>query len=210
MEQGRFSLTPRTQRRSQNFHSDAAKIDIIFETSKLLRQKFVFCYFFLIRIQYALFFAPPPRTSLLLVPQQRISIDGEIQVVRSSLMAVYTGLPYLLPGVENCFCTYFCMYIQVERGRDEGGGDCFCTYFCMYIQAEWHPSFRSRTVSAPIFVCTYRGEVGLLLREVTVSAPIFCMYIQGISHNSKIECFYASCLLAKKHYRKGDTDVVIR
>ena len=39
MEQGRFSLTPRTQRRSQNFHSDAAKIDIFFITSKLLRQK---------------------------------------------------------------------------------------------------------------------------------------------------------------------------
>ena len=46
MEQGRFSLTPRTQRRSQNFHSDAAKIGIISETSKLLKQKFVFLLFF--------------------------------------------------------------------------------------------------------------------------------------------------------------------
>ena len=36
MEQGRFSLTPRTQRRSQNFHSDAAKIGIFLITSKLL------------------------------------------------------------------------------------------------------------------------------------------------------------------------------
>ena len=36
MEQGRFSLTPRTQRRSQNFHSDVAKISIISSTSKFL------------------------------------------------------------------------------------------------------------------------------------------------------------------------------
>jgi hypothetical protein len=34
MEQGRFSLTPRTQRRSQNFHSDGAKIGIYLITSK--------------------------------------------------------------------------------------------------------------------------------------------------------------------------------
>ena len=40
MEQGRFSLTPRTQRRSQNFHSDAAKIGIISETSKFWSSKF--------------------------------------------------------------------------------------------------------------------------------------------------------------------------
>lgn len=36
MEQGRFSLTPRTQRRSQNSHSDVAKIGIFLITSKLL------------------------------------------------------------------------------------------------------------------------------------------------------------------------------
>ena len=40
MEQGRFSLTPRTQRRSQNIHSDAAKIDNFLITSKFWSSKF--------------------------------------------------------------------------------------------------------------------------------------------------------------------------
>ena len=40
MEQGRFSLTPRTQRRSQNFHSDGAKIGIISEHSKFFETFF--------------------------------------------------------------------------------------------------------------------------------------------------------------------------
>ena len=46
MEQGRFSLTPRTQRRSQNFHSDAAKIGIISETSKFWSSECIENYIF--------------------------------------------------------------------------------------------------------------------------------------------------------------------
>ena len=42
MEQGRFSLTPRIQRRSQELLLDAAKIGIISESNKFLRKKIVF------------------------------------------------------------------------------------------------------------------------------------------------------------------------
>ena len=46
MEQGRFSLTPRTQRRSQNFHSDAAKIGIFLITSKFSSSECIENYIF--------------------------------------------------------------------------------------------------------------------------------------------------------------------
>ena len=46
MEQYRSSLTPRTQRRSQNFRSDTAKIQTLIETTKFwsskCREKLVF------------------------------------------------------------------------------------------------------------------------------------------------------------------------
>ena len=67
----------------------------------------------------------------------------------------------------DCFCTYFCMYIQVMLAMGMVISNCFCTYFCMYIQAE-----QIENESVENCFCTY-----------------FCMYIQGISHNSKIECF---------------------
>ena len=55
--------------------------------------------------------------------------------------------------------------------------NCFCTYFCMYIQVFYPRNLNHITVSAPIFVCTYRGAARLPRSAATVSAPIFvCTY----------------------------------
>ena len=54
---------------------------------------------------------------------------------------VYTGCRTYIIGYNDCFCTYFCMYIQVQPYFLHPSFYCFCTYFCMYIQGISHILF---------------------------------------------------------------------
>ena len=97
---------------------------------------------------------------------------------------VYTGCRTYIIGYNDCFCTYFCIYIQARIALYIGVPNCFCTYFCMYIQEEIE-----KCCTGLNCFCTY-----------------FCMYIQGISHILFINAGFMRHVIKKKHYRKGGTD----
>ncbi len=108
MEQYRSSLTPRTQRRSQNICSDTAKIRIFSDTTQLFLMFFhklrVFDPFVAYkRGESSLFLTPKHAT---LTSSKSLTLDGlQVNLVCAHLIAIFISKVICFYAVSVHFCT---------------------------------------------------------------------------------------------------------